>query len=331
MLLNVILMGLTMPRYGQSLDLCKMGLCDPEEINRIYATAQTTTSTSVGTATTDTAATAERFTKVTTVATATVYVSSASAVPATEKSADEGSRYVGDQHVKDPHEEEGEGEIADPLAQEDEEMRRWEETKLQFERNKEGGNDPGNAADLPAPSIGKVDDKEEERVIEEEHEGESTTQEEKEVEVADAARAQKYKKVSTRDKTILKGLGVGYIVLILTLAATMLITGWVSAWGKRIRTAWRVRARRSRRRYNALKTESMRNVFAEEDEEEADGTEQQEENGANIVRPGAVEAVQVLVEVQVYGEEPANDIEMRGVNSLENEGATGQEEEISTV
>ena len=346
MLLTIILMGLTMPRYGQSLDLCKMGLCDPERINRIYAkanrservttatTAQPTTGTSVGTTTTDTATTTERFTKVTTVATTTVYASPTSAVPVTEKSTDEGSRYVGGQHVKDPHEEKGEGEIADPLGQENEEMRRWEETKLQFDRTKaEGDGDPDKAADLPAPNTGQVDDREEEQVIKEEHEGKSTTQDEKKVEVTNGTRAQKYKKVSTGDKTILRGLGAGYIILILTLAVTMLITGWFSAWGRRIRTAWRVRARRSRRRYDALKSESMTNVFdPAEDEEEADGTEQQEESGANIVRPGAVEAAEVLVAVQVHGEaEPANDIEMRGINSLENEEATGQEEEHSSV
>ena len=344
MLLAFILMGLTMPRYGQSLDLCKMGLCDPERINRIYAkanrservttaaTAQTTTGTSVGTTTTDTATITERFTKMTTVATTTVYVSPASAVPATEKSTNEGNRYVGGQHVKDPHGKKGKDGIADPMVQEDEEMKRWEETKLQFERTKEGDGDPGNAAALPTPNTGQVDNREEEQVIKEEYKGESTTQKEEKVEIAAAARAQKYRKVSARDKTILRGLGVGYVILILTLAATMLITGWFSAWGKRIRTAWRVGARRSRRRYNALKTESMRNVFdPEEDEEEADGAEQQEENGANIVGPGAVEAVQVLVAVQIHGvAEPANDIEMRGI-SLENEEATGQEEEDSSV
>ena len=77
----------------------------------------------------------------------------------------------------------------------------------------------------------------------------------------------------------------------------------------------------------------MTNVFdPEENEEEPDGTEQQEENGANIVRPGAVEAAEVLVAVQVHGEEePANDIEMHGISSLENEEATGQEEEHSSV
>ena len=194
MLLVTILMALTMPRYGQSLDLCKMGICDPVRINRIYATAtaaQTTTSTSVGTTTTETAATAERFTKVTTVATTTVYVSPASAVPATEKSTVEEYHYVGTQQVGDPREEKDEGEIADPLVQEDEGMKRWEETKLRFERTEEGGGDPGKTAGLPAPNIGQVDKKEEEQVIKEKHEGEATAQEEMKIEVADAPRAQK--------------------------------------------------------------------------------------------------------------------------------------------
>ena len=348
MLLTIILMGLAMPRHGQSLDLCKMGLCNPDRMNRIYnakanrservttaATAQTVTSTIMGTTTTTT----EHSTEVTTVATTTVYASPASAVPVTEVSTDEGRHHVGGPHVRDPHNEEGEDGITDPLGQEDVEVRQWEKAKLQFEQTKkEGDGGPNKAADLPPPSQGQVDGREEEQVIKEErvtkeeHEGKLTTDKQR-INVTNGTRAQKYKKVSTGDKTILRGLGAGYIILILTLAVTMLITGWFSAWGRRIRTAWKVRARRSRRRYNALKSESMTNVFdPAEDEEEADGTEQQEESGANIVRPGAVEAAEVLVAVQVHGEaQPANDIEMRGINSLENEEATGQEEESSSV